>query len=108
MSKKHEIQLTMDMILQMSPTDFRDTVIGQPLGLNKSLYNLLNLQYQRCVAVKESLLALKEKGGTEVEKDLNQINTTLDDLYKSMIVIEDRATILKAILDDVEGLRASV
>ena len=108
MSKKHEVQLTMDMILQMSPTDFRDTVKGQPLGLNKNLYNLLNLQYSRCVAMKESLFALKEKGGKDVDKDLAQINVTLDGLYKSMIVIEDRVTILKAIINDAERLRENV
>ena len=101
MKKIQETELTMDMILTMTPEEFRDTVKAQPLGFNKSLLNLLKAQYEQCNISKESLSAVVEKAEVPTE-DMQEYERTIHNLYVCMQLIEDRHTILDLLIKEVE------
>ena len=95
------LQLTMDMLLKMTPEVFRDTVKSQSLGFNKSLQNLLKAQYEQCNLVKDSIATILEKGDVP-EEDKAEHSKALKDLYLCMQLIEDRHTILSLVIKEVE------
>lgn len=96
------VQLTMDMILKMTPEVFRDTVKSQSLGFNKSLLNLLKAQYEQCTLAKDSLATVIDKGDIP-EEDKSEYSKALKDLYICMQLIEDRHTILSLVIKEVES-----
>lgn len=100
MSKKDkETELTMDMIMKMSPETFRDIMRGQPLGFKKSLINLLKANYEQCNLLKDSILVILEKANiTEDERKENE--RAIKDLYICMQLIEDRHTILDLLIKE--------
>ena len=94
MSKKaKETELTMDMIMKMSPETFRDIMKGQPLGFKQSLLNLLKANYEQCNLLKDSILVILEKA-TITEEERKENEKALKDLYICLQLIEDRFTIL--------------
>ena len=95
------LQLTMDMLLKMTPEVFRDTVKSQSLGFNKSLQNLLKAQYEQCNLVKDSIATILEKGDVP-EEDKAEHSKALKALYLCMQLIEDRHTILSLVIKEVE------
>lgn len=102
MNKKTKpIDLTMDMILKMTPEVFRDTVKAQPLGFNKSLLNLLKVQYEQCTMVKESISTVLDKGDVP-DGEKEEYSKAIKDLYMCMQLIEDRHLILSLIIKEVE------
>lgn len=90
------MELTMNMILQATPEDFRDLMINQTLGVRSSLQNILQAQYEQCKMVKDALLELKRQNKVPKE-DLGETNKSIEDLYVCMQLIEDRYNILKEI-----------
>lgn len=98
-----ETQLTMDMILKMTPEVFRDIMKVQTLGYKKSLINLLKAQYEQCSMVKESLVAVLNRVDTIPDDEKIQCETALKDLYMCMQLIEDRHTILDLLVKEEEA-----
>lgn len=94
MTKKVKpIELTMDMILKMTPEVFRDTVKGQDLGFRMSLKNLLKMQFEQCNILKDTLLNSLSSGKVP-EEDIKKHEDTIQELYLCMQLIEDRHNIL--------------
>ena len=88
-NKAKETELTMDMIMKMSPETFRDIMKGQPLGFKQSLLNLL----------KDSILVILDKANiTDEERKENE--KALKDLYLCLQLIEDRYTILDILVKE--------
>lgn len=100
MSKKaKETELTMDMIMKMSPETFRDIMKGQPLGFKQSLLNLLKANYEQCNLLKDSILVILDKANiTDEERKENE--KALKDLYLCLQLIEDRHTILDILVKE--------
>ena len=100
MSKKaKETELTMDMIMKMSPETFRDIMKGQPLGFKQSLLNLLKANYEQCNLLKDSILVILDKANiTDEERKENE--KALNDLYLCLQLIEDRYTILDILVKE--------
>ena len=100
MSKKaKETELTMDMIMKMSPETFRDIMKGQPLGFKQSLLNLLKVNYEQCNLLKDSILVILDKANiTDEERKENE--KALKDLYLCLQLIEDRFTILDILVKE--------
>ena len=100
MSKKaKETELTMDMIMKMSPETFRDIMKGQPLGFKQSLLNLLKANYEQCNLLKDSILVILDKANiTDEERKENE--KALKDLYLCLQLIEDRYTILDILVKE--------
>lgn len=96
---KKEIQLSMDMILKMTPEVFRDTMKAQPMGFKLSLQNLLKAQYEQCSMSKDAILLNLEKGAYP-EQAKEQAQKTIEDLYICMQLIEDRHTVLALLVED--------
>lgn len=101
MTNKKETQLTMDYVLKMQPEIFRDIMKAQTLGFNKSLLNLLKLQFEQCTMVKESITNLYTKGAIPKEEE-DEYKKAVKDLFICMQLIEDRYTILDIIIKEVE------
>ena len=100
MSKKaKETELTMDMIMKMSPETFRDIMKGQPLGFKQSLLNLLKANYEQCNLLKDSILVILEKA-TITEEERKDNEKALNDLYLCLQLIEDRHTILDILVKE--------
>ena len=100
MSKKaKETELTMDMIMKMSPETFRDIMKGQPLGFKQSLLNLLKANYEQCNLLKDSILVILEKA-TITEEERKENEKALKDLYLCLQLIEDRFTILDILVKE--------
>ena len=100
MSKKaKETELTMDMIMKMSPETFRDIMKGQPLGFKQSLLNLLKANYEQCNLLKDSILVILEKA-TITEEERKENEKALKDLYLCLQLIEDRHTILDILVKE--------
>lgn len=100
MSKKaKETELTMDMIMKMSPETFRDIMKGQPLGFKQSLLNLLKANYEQCNLLKDSILVILEKA-TITEEERKENEKALNDLYLCLQLIEDRHTILDILVKE--------
>ena len=100
MSKKaKETELTMDMIMKMSPETFRDIMKGQPLGFKQSLLNLLKANYEQCNLLKDSILVILEKA-TITEEERKENEKALKDLYLCLQLIEDRYTILDILVKE--------
>ena len=100
MSKKaKETELTMDMIMKMSPETFRDIMKGQPLGFKQSLLNLLKANYEQCNLLKDSILVILEKA-TITEEERKENKKALNDLYLCLQLIEDRHTILDILVKE--------
>lgn len=97
--KAKETELTMDMIMKMSPETFRDTMKGQPLGFKQSLLNLLKANFEQCNLLKDSILVILDKANiTEEERKENE--KALKDLYLCLQLIEDRFTILDILVKE--------
>jgi hypothetical protein len=100
MSKKaKETQLTMDMIMKMSPETFRDIMKAQSLGFKQSLLNLLKANYEQCNLLKDSILVILEKA-TLSEEERKDNEKALKDLYLCLQLIEDRHTILDILVKE--------
>lgn len=99
MTKKQPTELTMDMILKMTPEVFRDIVKAQNLGFKKSLLNLLKAQYEQCNMAKESIATVLAKGSVPPQ-DKPEYEKALKDLYVCMQLIEDRHTILNLLVKE--------
>ncbi len=100
MSKKaKETQLTMDMIMKMSPETFRDIMKAQSLGFKQSLLNLLKANYEQCNLLKDSILVILEKA-TISEEERKDNEKALKDLYLCLQLIEDRHTILDILIKE--------
>lgn len=97
--KAKETELTMDMIMKMSPETFRDIMKGQPLGFKQSLLNLLKANFEQCNLLKDSILVILDKANiTEEERKENE--KALKDLYLCLQLIEDRFTILDILVKE--------
>lgn len=99
MTKKQPTELTMDMLLKMTPEVFRDIVKAQNLGFKKSLLNLLKAQYEQCNMAKESIATVLAKGKVPLQ-DKPEYEKALKDLYIAMQLIEDRHTILDLLIKE--------
>ena len=100
MSKKQkEVQLTMDMLLKMTPEIFIDVMKAQTIGFKMSLRNLLQAQYEQCNMFKEALITTLAKGNMPVE-DEEQCKKNINDLYMCMQLLEDRYNILQALIQE--------
>ena len=97
--KAKEIELTMDMLMKMSPETFRDIMKGQPLGFKQSLLNLLKANYEQCNLLKGSILVILEKA-TITEEERKDNEKALKDLYLCLQLIEDRHTILDILVKE--------
>lgn len=97
--KAKEIELTMDMLMKMSPETFRDIMKGQPLGFKQSLLNLLKANYEQCNLLKDSILVILEKA-TITEEERKENEKALKDLYLCLQLIEDRHTILDILVKE--------
>lgn len=97
--KAKEIELTMDMLMKMSPETFRDIMKGQPLGFKRSLLNLLKANYEQCNLLKDSILVILEKA-TITEEERKDNEKALNDLYLCLQLIEDRHTILDILVKE--------
>ena len=97
--KAKETELTMDMIMKMSPETFRDIMKGQPLGFKQSLLNLLKANYEQCNLLKDSILVILEKA-TITEEERKDNEKALNDLYLCLQLIEDRHTILDILVKE--------
>lgn len=98
-NKAKETELTMDMIMKMSPETFRDIMKGQPLGFKQSLLNLLKANYEQCNLLKDSILVILDKANiTDEERKENE--KALKDLYLCLQLIEDRHTILDILVKE--------
>lgn len=97
--KAKEIELTMDMLMKMSPETFRDIMKGQPLGFKQSLLNLLKANYEQCNLLKDSILVILEKA-TITEEERKDNEKALKDLYLCLQLIEDRHTILDILVKE--------
>lgn len=97
--KAKEIELTMDMLMKMSPETFRDIMKGQPLGFKQSLLNLLKANYEQCNLLKDSILVILEKA-TITEEERKENEKALNDLYLCLQLIEDRHTILDILVKE--------
>lgn len=98
-NKAKETELTMDMIMKMSPETFRDIMKGQPLGFKQSLLNLLKANYEQCNLLKDSILVILEKA-TITEEERKENEKALNDLYLCLQLIEDRHTILDILVKE--------
>lgn len=98
-NKAKETELTMDMIMKMSPETFRDIMKGQPLGFKQSLLNLLKANYEQCNLLKDSILVILEKA-TITEEERKENEKALNDLYLCLQLIEDRHTILDMLVKE--------
>ena len=98
-NKAKETELTMDMIMKMSPETFRDIMKGQPLGFKQSLLNLLKANYEQCNLLKDSILVILEKA-TITEEERKENEKALKDLYLCLQLIEDRHTILDILVKE--------
>ena len=97
--KAKETELTMDMIMKMSPETFRDIMKGQPLGFKQSLLNLLKANYEQCNLLKDSILVILDKANiTDEERKENE--KALKDLYLCLQLIEDRFIILDILVKE--------
>lgn len=97
--KAKEIELTMDMLMKMSPETFRDIMKGQSLGFKQSLLNLLKANFEQCNLLKDSILVILDKANiTEEERKENE--KALKDLYICLQLIEDRHTILDILVKE--------
>lgn len=99
-TKKQETELTMDMLLKMTPEVFTQVVKNQPLGFNQSLLNLLKVQYEQCTMAKDSLVNVLVKAETMSESEKEEYNKAINDLYLCMQLIEDRHTILDIVIKE--------
>lgn len=99
-TKKQETELTMDMLLKMTPEVFTQVVKNQPLGFNQSLLNLLKVQYEQCTMAKDSLANVLVKAETMPESEKEEYNKAINDLYLCMQLIEDRHTILDIVIKE--------
>ena len=98
-NKAKETELTMDMIMKMSPETFRDIMKGQPLGFKQSLLNLLKVNFEQCNLLKDSILVILDKANiTDEERKENE--KALKDLYLCLQLIEDRHTILDILVKE--------
>lgn len=92
-------ELSIDMLLKMTPEVFRDIVKSQPLGFNSSLSNLLKAQYSQCNLAKESLKELMTNEAVPMPtEDVERTTKTINDLYICMQLLEDRHTILTEVI----------
>ena len=98
-NKNTETELSMDMILKMTPEVFRDIVKAQSLGFKKSLLNLLKMNFEQCIIAKEGITTLLAKDQLEGQEKENA-EKLLADLYTSMQLIEDRHTILDILINE--------
>lgn len=96
-NNKEITELSMDMILKMTPEDFRDTMKGFDLGTLNSLSNILKSSYEQSNVAKNSLGVLLETNKVPKE-DVDKITGTINDLYLAMQLIEDRYYILTEII----------
>ena len=97
--KAKEIELTMNMLMKMSPETFRDIMKGQTLGFKQSLLNLLKANFEQCNLLKDSILVILEKA-TITEEERKENEKALNDLYLCLQLIEDRHTILDILVKE--------
>lgn len=93
------VDLTLDMIMKMSPEDFIATMKNQTKGFKESLANLLKVQFEQCRVSKDVITDMLANGKVPQE-DLAQTNRTLEDLYICLQLIEDRYTILNILISE--------
>ena len=93
------VDLTLDMIMKMSPEDFIATMKNQTKGFKESLANLLKVQFEQCRVSKDVITDMLANGRVPQEY-LVQTNRTLEDLYICLQLIEDRYTILNILISE--------
>lgn len=96
-----QVELTMDSLLKITPEVFRDMMKNQTLGFKKSLLNLLKAQFEQCSLLKDSIGTVLAKGDIP-EKEKQDYEKALKDLYICMQLIEDRHTILDLLIKESE------
>lgn len=101
------VQLTMNMILQMKPEEFRDTIKSQNRGFNESLKKLLALQYDQVTRLKEGLVLLKKKDTFPNDEEREKCNKSLEELYICLQLIEDRHNIINEYLKSLYGVSST-
>ena len=93
------VDLTLDMILKMTPEDFISMMKNQTKGFKESLANLLQVQFEQCKASKDVLTTMIMEGRVPQE-DKEQTERTLMDLYVCLQLLEDRYTILNILISE--------
>lgn len=93
------VDLTLDMILKMTPEDFISMMKNQTKGFKESLANLLQVQFEQCKASKDVLTTMIVEGRVPQE-DKEQTERTLMDLYVCLQLLEDRYTILNILISE--------
>ena len=93
------VDLTLDMILKMTPEDFISMMSNQTKGFKESLANLLQVQFEQCKASKDVITTMIMEGRVPQE-DKEETERTLMDLYVCLQLLEDRYTILNILIDE--------
>lgn len=93
------VDLTLDMILKMTPEDFISMMKNQTKGFKESLANLLQVQFEQCKASKDVITTMIMEGRVPQE-DKEQTERTLMDLYVCLQLLEDRYTILNILISE--------
>lgn len=93
------IDLTLDMILTMTPEDFISMMKNQTKGFKESLANLLKVQFEQCKASKDVIITMIMEGRVPQE-DKEETERTLMDLYVCLQLLEDRYTILNILISE--------
>lgn len=93
------VDLTLDMILKMTPEDFISMMKNQTKGFKESLANLLQVQFEQCKASKDVITTMIMEGRVPQE-DKEETERTLMDLYVCLQLLEDRYTILNILIDE--------
>lgn len=91
------VNLTMDMLLNIPPEEFIKIMSDQTTGFKTSLANLIKVQYEQCKVSKDALNTLLVNNKIP-KQDMEQCNATLENLYISMQLLEDRYNILNILL----------
>lgn len=93
------VDLTLDMILKMTPEDFISMMKNQTKGFKESLANLLQVQFEQCKASKDVITTMIMEGRVPQE-DKEETERTLMDLYVCLQLLEDRYTILNILISE--------
>lgn len=88
----------MSEIIKMSHEEFIDMLKSENIGYIKSLQNLLQMQYEQCRKLKDGLLLVVTENPTMPEDEKGKYTKTLEELYLSMQILEDKYNIIQSFI----------
>lgn len=100
MSTEKLVINSVDEILKLDPLEFVEIMKNQDNGFLSSVKNFIQMMYEQTNVTKDSMLALVHKAENMPNKDMEEAEEVLANLYKVMQILEDRHNIIKAILDE--------